>query len=42
MAEPSQAGASITCPAEMGIAAAAGSIYAWIGGPYQTLAAMIR
>jgi hypothetical protein len=42
MRGPSQAGGSITRPAQTGIAAAAGPIQAWIGGPYQTLAAMMR
>lgn len=42
MRSPSQAGASITRPTETGIAAASGPIQAWIGGPYQTLAAMMR
>ena len=38
----SQAGRSITRHAFDGVAAGAEPIQAWIGGPYQTLAAMIR
>jgi hypothetical protein len=38
----SRAGRSITRHAFEGIAAAPGPIQARIGGPYQTLAAMIR
>jgi len=38
----SQAGRSITRHAFDGVAAVAEPIQAWIGGPYQTLAAMIR
>ena len=37
-----QTGRSITRHAFDGVAAAPGPIQAWIGGPYQTLAAMIR